>query len=249
MTTEIQTQDQNQLTLFTLLTPKQEAYKATVIKFTNENAQNRYNREKQIADVLESNGFGDNYKFNAEIIKITKLINVGSYEDKIIVEIEVDECPGGTYLIYNRYDKYKNEITTVNCSVIESKGKLTCYELQDYSSRLLKPSTLLNKIREANLKANRDFEDASLKKSIIDYTVDKYSKLYPNATVSKDIISERDYKNRYILFEIVRIKFKNGSYITMKIGHGFDKEYINSKYNVIEAKASLRDLLDSYNNQ
>jgi hypothetical protein len=240
--------DKNQLALFTLLTDDQEKAKNDYIRSSKDQALKRYNAKKLIADLLEANGFEGRYLFNAAIEKSTVSLNVAKWgENKIEIEIEVENCLGGVFLVYDKYSTFDKKIITIKNSVEIEKGKLNCYSLQD-SMRYIKPKTMLEKIIKTNQAAVRAMNIHNEKRSIIDYTINKYSKLYPNAEISKDSKWIRGWGNKGgETINVVKIKFKSGSHILLGLGYEKDKEHVVEKYNVI--KKSLIELLDEYNNQ
>jgi hypothetical protein len=92
------------------------------------------------------------------------------------------------------------------------------------------------------------FNDANKQKGILDYTVDKYKTLFPNAKVSVG----NDYdKNRhnYTSFPIVIVNFESGSWVSFRIGSEIDKEYTHKKFDAVASQMSTMDLLKMFNNQ
>ena len=242
--------NQNQLTLFELLTPSQEAQKAKVINSRAEQAKRVLDRDARTVNLLLENGFveGVHFKSNTKIVKNVTNINVGDYKNKKIIDIEVEDAQGCVSIIYDRLSN--NAIVKDNAYLMKtSEGKLECPSITG-TNRAYKPKSLLEKLLLKNEQAVRDFEAANKDRLVKEYTIEKYKALFPEA----EIILDRDYTNyasgyNYYHFDILNIKFKSGSYITLRLGSEIDKEYIYKKYNVIEAKASIIDLLNVYNNQ
>lgn len=248
MTNQIESQDKNQLSLFDLLTRDQEFEKSRIISRNNDFTNKMLNQANDKKEFLILKGFQEGVHFtsNYEVIKEVVKRNVGNYNESVEVEIELNKLQGGIYLIYNRYDAHNNKISLQKSEFTLEYGKLNCYGLQDYSSRMLKPETMLTKIQEANEKAESDFESANKKNSIIDYTIEKYSKLFPQASVTKSTESERHGHNRYSTFDTVLIKFENGNSVYLRLGFEVDREYVWKKINVTTNQMSIVDLLDYY---
>jgi len=245
--------NQNQLTLFELLTPSQEAQKAKVINYRAEQAKRILDRDARTVNLLLENGFveGVHFKSNTKIVKNVTKINVGFHYGEKMIDIEVEDAQGCVSIIYDRLNN--NVIEKNNAYIMKtSEGKLECSPITG-TNRAYKPKSLLEKLLLKNKQAVRDFEAANRDRSVKEYTIEKYKALFPEAEIILDI----DYTNysfgynkiKYDHFDILTIKFKSGSYITLRLDSEIDKEYIYKKYNVIEAKASIIDLLNVYNNQ
>jgi len=247
---EIEVQDKNQLTLFSLLSREQEIEKAAVIKSYADTVK----RSKAIAetkrDFLLANKFKEGIDFTADItVKvIDRVFNVGTYKEPVEVEVQIEIPEGDVYLYYNRYNSYDHKISLQKSQVTISKGKMNCYGLQGYSSRMIKPETMLAKIEEANTAAERDLERANKDRSVLGYTIGKYQDLFPRAMITKstDGVS---YGGKYQSFDVVNIKFENGSRLTLRLGYEKDKEYIYKKVDVVADKQTILGTLNIFDLQ
>jgi hypothetical protein len=253
MTTETQTQDKNQLTLFELLTAEQEVKKADIIAKRAIQAKKAFDKDTRIVNLLLENGFieGTHFKSNSRIVKIIRKFDVGDYKNEKLIDIEVEDTEGNVSILYDRLNN--NNIEKVSTSIwMNSESKLECSSVTN-SNRSYKPKSLFEKLILKNQKAVKDFEEANKDLIIKKYTIKKYKSLYPDAeiTLSRDYTTyDNGYnRNKYVHFDVLTIKFKSGSYVSLRLGLDIDKEYIYKKYNVIEAKASITDLLNNYNNQ
>lgn len=245
--------DQNQLALFELLTPSQEAKKANVISTRAVLAKRVFDKDARIVNLLLENGFieGTHFKSNSRIEKSIIRPNVGDYKNEKIIDIEVENAEGRVSIIY---DRLNNNVIEKDSSFVwmNPEDKLECSAVTG-TNRSYKPKSLLEKLLLKNEKAVEDFEAANKDRSVKEYTIEKYKALFPEA----EIVLGRDYtthtsgynRSKYVHFDILTIKFKSGSYISLRLDSEIDKEYIYKKYNAIEAKASIIDLLNVYNNQ
>jgi hypothetical protein len=112
----------------------------------------------------------------------------------------------------------------------------------------MKPETILANIAKAAEKAGFDFERANAFKSMVEYTVNKYKKLYPNAEVE----SGKAYnsgRGNYEEFNTVTVKFKSGSYIVLRITATRDAEYAHKIFNAVTYKMLNSELMDYFNAQ
>ena len=250
MILENEVQDKNQLTLFSLLSREQEEVKAAEIKSYAEVIRKSREITERKRDFLLANNFKEGIDFTADFTTkfIDRLINVGTYKEPVKVEIQVEVPDGDVYLIFNKYNSYDHKISLQRSQVTISSGKMNCYGLQSYSSRMLKPATMLTKIQETNVRAESDFKRANKDRSVLGYTVEKYAKLFPKATVTKS--ADGVYSgSRYQSFDVINIRFENGSYLSLRLGFEIDKEYIHKKVDVVANKQSILGALNIFDLQ
>jgi len=242
----------NQLPLFAdLLTVEQEQRVAA------EKASATKQMERQRADVIRKAALVDEagftssqYSYSIECKKITRSINVNKWsEESKHVEVELDQFNGNFFILFDEYDKNKNEIIKRKALITLWDGDkyIECYALNQ-NSRAMKPTTILTKMAAAAETAKYKYELANKTKSNIEYTVDKYKKLYPNAEVEagKGYTSGR---GNYEEFDTVTVKFKSGSYITFKVFATQDMEYAYKTYDAVISKMKNFELMDHFNAQ
>jgi hypothetical protein len=131
--------------------------------------------------------------------------------------------------------------------VTAEHGKLECSSITSQYRAYL-PSSLFTKLKENNEKAQNEYNSANREKSILNYTVNKYKTLFPNATVT----TGKDYyktRNEYTEFPTVIVSFKSGSWVSFRLGYENDKEFTHKKFDAIAAQLSTMDLLNVFNNQ
>ena len=130
-------------------------------------------------------------------------------------------------------------------SVYREGDKLQCTNITS-QHRYYKTSSLLTKLKENNEKAKLQIKSANKKQNILEYTVDKYKKLYPEAKVVIGTDYNRGHR-RYDEFKTVSIGFKSGSSVTFKMGYENDKETFHKKYDV--QPMTTKQLMEMFNNQ
>jgi hypothetical protein len=179
--------------------------------------------------------FNVGYSYNNTDVLITELINV--YE-------------GSCNLRYKSYSSYVKIIKFVTSGFDISGGAINCYGLTN-SQRYIKPSTLLQRIKEKNSQSEREYEKDNKDQIILDYTVEKYKKLYPEAEIKAD----KDYteyrgrvRSTYETFNTVKVNFKSGSYVILRLGWENDKEFLFKKFNNA-TELKLNELMEMFNNQ
>ena len=240
--------DPNQLALFDLLTAEQEAELANIKRAHKRDAESRIKSVENKIDLLIKHGFTNrHYGYNLECSKVTRSVNVAHWRDKPkMVETELDSATGDCYLIYSRYDKSKNEIVTAKTYFDIRSGKIECSGLTN-SWRKYKPETILAKIEESYEIAKNQYDAANQMKSVVEYTVNKYKKLYPEAeiTAGKGYVSGRNYYE----YDKVTIKFKSGSYISFQIGSERDREYVVDRHDAVFKQMTTNEVLQYFNTQ
>ena len=133
-------------------------------------------------------------------------------------------------------------------NVSREGNKLECSNITP-QYRAYKPSTLFSKLQDYNTNQKNKHVYANKTKSILNHTIDKYKKLFPNATVEAgtDYYKGRNYN--YTDFPIVYVKFNSGSYVSFRLGSEIDKEYLHKKFDRVATDMSIEDTLGMFNNQ
>jgi hypothetical protein len=242
--------DPNQLPLFAdLLTAEQEQH----IADAKSSATKQMNRERleviRKAAIVDAAGFtSSHYSYSIDCKKVIRSINVNKWNEvPQIVEVELDQFNGNFFIIFDEYDKNKNEIIKRKVLITLWDDFIECYALNQ-NSRAMKPTTILTKIAAAAETAKYKYELANKTKSNIEYTVNKYKKLYPNAKVEagKGYNSGRGNWEEY---DTITVKFKSGSYIIFKVYTTPDQEYVAKTYDAVISKMTNTELMDHFNAQ
>ena len=235
---------------FGMLTVAQQETVDRFVSNSKRNADNASAKTARIEALLISGGFkaGIDYVNNLETKTVTedKVFGYG-YNDEFSAEVTYVSSYGGCQLITEYYNSSKNTMSARLVSVGIEHDKLECSTVTS-QYRAYKPTSLLTKLQEYNVSQLYKFNDANKQKGILDYTVDKYKTLFPNAKVSIG----SDYsktRNDYIQFRIVYVNFESGSWVSFRIGYEIDQEYIHKKFDAIASQMSTMDLLKIFNNQ
>lgn len=246
-TTEI---NPNQLSLFSdMLTVEQEqCVSAAKAEATKQMERQRVDVIRKVALVDEAGFTSDQYGYSTECIKVTRSINVNPWrQESKYVEVELDRFNGNFYILFDEYDKGKNEIIKRKATIELRGDKMECYWLNN-NSRKMKPTTILANIAKAAETAKYNYQYANKVKSTIEYTVDKYKTLYPDAevTAGKGYNSGR---GNYTEFDTVTVKFKSGSYVVFEVYSTPDREYVREKVDAVTKKLAINELMDFFNAQ
>ena len=247
----LQTQENTQLDLFEgkLLTTKQRLEVQKYIDDCHREVVRKNDESKNIQLLLDEGGFieGIDYVNNFEIHEKTYTHEFGySYNNtQWEAEVSVMRGSGGCQIIY---DVLRDGKITVEKSYVYREGdKLQCTCITS-QYRHYKPSSLLAKLKEHNSYSLGQLESTNKKQNIIEYTVEKYTKLFPNAEVKIGSDYNRG-RNNYSEFKTVIINFPSGSYVIYRLGYDNDGEYLHKKFdNVVDTLKGM-DLLNHFNNQ
>ena len=162
-----------------------------------------------------------------------------------MAKVEVMRSSGGCQILF---DSFRNGKIEMGKSFVYREGnKLQCTSITS-QYRYYKPSSLLTKLKEHNSYSLGQLESTNKKQSILEYTVEKYTKLFPNAEVKIGSDYNRG-RNNYSEFKTVIINFTSGSYVIYRLGYDNDGEYLHKKFdNVVDTLKGM-DLLNHFNNQ
>jgi hypothetical protein len=163
------------------------AQQETVDRFVSSSKTDAIKRTENIRNTQElllSGGFQEGIDFvnNFECEKVTEFRSFGYGENEFKAEVTFTQALGCCSLITDYFNSQKNEMVIRKCSVSREGDKLECSTVTS-QYRAYKPTSLLTKLQEYNVSQLYKFNAANKQKGILDYTVDKYKKLFPNATV------------------------------------------------------------------
>ena len=238
-----------QLDLFEgkILTPKQQQRLNSTIKSRKQHSDQRKSEIEKTEALLLGAGFrpGLDYVNTFTTSKVTKEEELGWGENAFITEVTSMHHSGGCLINYKHFRN--GETKTFSSSVTRAGDKLECYSITD-QFRYYKPSTLLSKLKEKNERSRLEKELYIKNNTILDYTVEKYKKLFPKAEVK----TGRDYykiHKDYTEFETVIVSFPSGSYAIYRLGYEKDKEVLHKKFDALTEGLKGIDLLHYFNNQ
>lgn len=242
----------NQLDLFhgVVLTTEQQEQVDSFIKSKATSAVTADKNVSIIMRLLDEAGFvqGVDYDSNFEIYEVTGERELGYSYNNTNFEHEITymNAVGGVYLITDTIKD--NKIVKYNASVDREGDKLMCTSITD-QYRYYKPSTLLTKLKESRKAKIQELDRRGKEWLCLDYTIEKYQKLYPEAEVKEGSDYIRYGRHDYQQFKTVVVKFKSGSSVTFQLGYGYelDKERLHKRYDAQEE--TVEQSLERFNNQ
>ncbi len=232
-----------------ILTVAQQERVDSFIRSQQSTVERIISSQAKIETLLISGGFkeGIDYVNDLKYGMVTEDREFGYGSEAFTANVTYMKSSGGCKIIFDRYNKSKNEIEVGMSMVANEHDRLECSAITS-QYRAYKPSSLLAKLKENNEKAQIEYNGANREKAVIDYTVNKYKTLFPNATVKVG----NDYcrsGNRYNEFKTVIVSFERGSYVIFRLGYENDKEYTHKKFDAVASQLSTIDLLNVFNNQ
>jgi hypothetical protein len=232
-----------QLELFQVLNQEQLNEVDRFVERTNQQIVDRVASIKKMIDLLETGGFVEDVNFNRnfEIGTSTHERSFGYGDNSFKAEVTVNTVSGGVYLIHKYFRNGSCKLTSSGVSL--EGDKLMCTMITP-QYRAYKPSTLLVKLNEYNEQQQWTYDNAVKKNEILNYTLDKYSKLYPNATVQ----TGTGYAGNRS-FSTVLVSFESGSWVELKLGFRQDEEYMFKKFDATVDALKGMDLLNHFDKQ
>ena len=233
----------DQLELFQVLSTEQKNEVNRFVERQNNRVDDRIETIEKIVRLLKEAGFkqGENFTSFYEVKKVTEERSFGWGEDAFKQEVTFNTINGGVSIIHKRF--YNGKLITTESNVHAEGSKLYCTSITP-QYRAYKPTTLLEKLNEYNENQQWKFDSYVKKNNLLDYTIDKYKKLYPNATVQ---IGTGYISNRS--FQTVLVEFSSGSWVEFKLGFKQDEEYMFKKFDATVDALKGMDLLNYFDQQ
>jgi hypothetical protein len=239
-----------QLDLFegVLLTADQQEKVNTYIANSKKNSEHAQKKHTHIVGLLLMNGFckGVHFEENCKVTVETRTVRLGYTYNNTDFETEVtaEYCVSNVYLLGQNFDSYRGELKPTKFYFDVENDKIRCGTITE-QYRYIKPNTMLEKLKNHNEKASYRFEEYQKKTNLEKSTIEKYSKLYPDAKIeSKDGYSK--YEGSYRMVEVL---FKSGSYVRFRLDTYNNKELLCTKYDALTDKLTAEELLDRFSKQ
>ena len=238
--------DPNQLDLFAgiVLTVEQQSQVDRNIDNINKSTNWQRNKVQQIEQLLVEAGFkkGIDFENTFKSSIETRNIKIGYGSGQFETEVTAEFHSGDVVLKGLRFFDGKLTNTTFNIDI--DNDKVQCYTVQG-QSRYIKPKTLLEKLNQHNECQKDRLKDFQNKTNLKQIIVEKYTKLYPNATITV----KSDWTKYSGSFEVIEVKFESGSYIQFKLDTYNNKEYMYKKHDAEFDNLNSEELLNRFSKQ
>ena len=237
-----------QLDLFAgvLLTQEQEQMVANHIDRCNKNAVYFEQNNQRLEQMLLGAGFikGTDFVNDFETKVTTRDVTLGSTWNNTQFETTVTYTETkGSIRLKGVYFNCK-ELQEREFSIDLDKDKVQCTAVQD-QYRYIKPTTLLEKLRNYNVTQENTYNEYVKRNSLKDSIVEKYTKLYPNATVEV----KNEWSKYSGTFGIIEVKFQSGSYVQFTLDTYNQTERLYKKYDAQFEQMDVNEVLNKFNNQ
>jgi len=232
---------------FKMLSKYQEERVASFVASRKNTAIHKENENKQIVNLLVEAGLVEGVDIVNDFERLGLVTDTRSFgygDDEFKAEVEFEDYIGTIVIKYQEYDGSENAIVTRSTWVSLSGDKLECSAITP-QYRAYKPESLLIKLRETNEMAQYDFDRGNKRLSVLNHTIKKYKTKYPDAEVG--VIQE--YNRIHGSYNLVQVKFKNGSFISFKLSFDKDNEYIHEVRDTKMEGMSAFEILDMFNKQ
>ena len=232
-----------QLELFQVLNQEQQTEVNSFVERQNQHVVDRIESMEKTVDMLKEAGFkqGENFSCSYTVDKETSERSFGWGDNKFTSEVTFNTISGCVYLKHKRF--YNGKLKADKSSVSREGNKLMCSSITPQWRAYL-PSSLLVKLNEYNEDQQWRYDNYVKKNNMLEYTLDKYSKLYPNATVK----TGTGYAGRSS-FQTVLVSFESGSWVEFRLGYRQDEEYMFKKFDATVDALKGMDLLNHFNEQ
>jgi hypothetical protein len=237
-----------QLDLFAgiLLTQEQQEMVNNHIDRCNKNAVYFEQNNQRLEQMLIGAGFikGTDFVNDFETKVATHEVTLGSTYNNTRFETTVTYTETkGSIRLKGVYFNCK-ELQEREFSIDLDKDKVQCTAVQD-QYRYIKPTTLLEKLRKYNSTQEYTYNEYVKRNSLRDSLVEKYTKLYPNATVEV----KNEWSKYSGTFGIIEVKFQSGSYVQFTIDTHNQVERFYKKYDAQFEVMHVDEVLNKFNNQ
>ena len=244
-----------QLNLFegVILTQEQEQMVKDFIANKEKNATRAFEENRLVQKMLVDAGFkqGVDFKNTFETVEVTAdEIELGSYyrdNQFTAKDITYINTKGDIYLLSKRYDREEDKVVDRNISYFTREGnKFECSSLTG-NYRKIKPTTLLEKLREQRMGAESEMIGYRQTNLAFANAIEDLKEKFPMAEVRAFDDYDR-YGRSYRTIKRIKAEFANGSYVTFNVG--LDGNYrMANRHDAEIRKMDMMQTLEFFANQ
>jgi hypothetical protein len=221
-----------------VLTVEQQSQVDRNVDNINQSTNWQRNKVQQLEQLLVEAGFkkGIDFENTFKSSLETRNIKIGYGSGQFETEVTAEFYSGDVVLKGLRFVNNELKKSVFNLEI--NRDKVQCSAVQD-QYHFIKPKTLFEKLKLFNEKAKQQFKEYQKENSLKQSVIDKYTKLYPNATIT----IKSDWTKYSGSFEVIEVKFESGSYIQFKLDTYNNKEYMYKKHKELSQLRSLNHKL------
>jgi hypothetical protein len=239
----------NQLDLFAgiVLTTAQQKQVDYYIDSANNSTKFQRNKVQQIEHLLVEAGFqvGIDFENTFKSSLETRTVSIGWGNNKFETEITAEFNSGDINLLGTCFNSYDKKIEIRKFGIDISNGKLQSSSTIQGQYRFIKSKTLLEKLKLSNERAKQRLEEYQKENNLKLSVIEKYTKLYPNATVTV----KSDWSKYSGTFEVIEVKFESGSCIQFRLDTYKNVEFLHKKHDAEYDKLNSNELLERFSKQ
>lgn len=242
----------NQLDLFAgiVLTTRQQQLIDEFIKNQSKTAKIKETQNQSLEKDLVDAGFvfGMDFENAFKIVTVKKEVSLGYYEERFSIELEYETFEGDIRLLGKQFEPTQNKILDtkfyIDAEFTRGGVKVSSYSIMD-NYRKVKPSTMLQKLKEYNERQHYRFEEFNRRETTKQNTLKKYQEKYPNATVTLST----DWDKYSGTFNTLVVGFPSGSYIVFRLWDKENSETVHKVYDAEFKKLNTEEVLDKFSKQ
>jgi len=242
----------NQLDLFAgiVLTTRQQQLIDEFIKSRSKTAKIKETQNQSLEKALVDDGFvfGMDFENTFKIVTVKKEVSLGYYEERFSIELEYEAFEGDIRLLGKQFESTQNKIVNarfyIDAEFNRNGVKVSSYSIMD-NYRKVKPSTMLQKLKEYNERQQYRFEEFNRRETTKQNTLKKYQEKYPNATVTPST----DWDKYSGTFNTLVVGFPSGSYIVFRLWDKENSETVHKVYDAEFKKLNIGEVLDKFSKQ
>jgi hypothetical protein len=202
---------------------------------------------KEYLTLLDAGFTSEDIDSKAEIVSVTREVNLGTYSDRFVVELTFDNVKGGVKLLCDEINTKDGEPKIVKRETwftFTSDDKIECSSLVG-SYRAVKPETLVRKLKEHNENVKAQLENLTKQLSNTQKAINELNNEFPQAISIDEKQEWISTGSRYGGYskELIEVRFEDGSYVTYEVLFSGEKR-IFKVYDIEEEALTKQDKLN-----
>ena len=202
---------------------------------------------KEYLTLLDAGFTSEDIDSKAEIVSVTREVNLGTYSDRFVVELTFDNVKGGVKLLCDEINTKDGEPKIVKRETwftFTSDDKIECSSLVG-SYRAVKPETLVRKLKEHNENVKAQLENLTKQLSNTQKAINELNNEFPQAISIDEKQEWISTGSRYGGYskELIEVRFEDGSYVTYEVLFSGEKR-IFKVYDIEEEVLTKQDKLN-----
>ena len=207
---------------------------------------------KEYLTLLDAGFTSEDIDSKAEIVSVTREVNLGTYSDRFVVELTFDNVKGGVKLLCDEINTKDGEPKIVKRETwftFTSDDKIECSSLVG-SYRAVKPETLVRKLKEHNESVKTQLKFLTERLSNTQKAISELNNEFPQAISideKQEWVSSASRRGGYTK-NVIEVRFEDGSYVTFEVDTKGEK-HIFKVYDIEQEALTREDKLNRLTNR